>query len=93
MASDPEELKRTIRDLSARLNALGPGPDSVPEFTLSANAVRKSEYLAERDALESELIRAYARYAEALEEITAELAVVGRQMVELLRLQTEDAPR
>ena len=75
--------------MASRLDGLGPEPDNTPQFSVSANAIRQNEYLAKRDIIQSDLIRTYARYAESLEEISTGLVETQRQMVRLLRLQTE----
>lgn len=91
MAPNLDELKDIIRDITGRLDALGPEPDAIPEFTLLANAVRRNEYLAKRHVLESELILTYARYAKVMEWTTFELVEVTRQTVELLKIHIENS--
>jgi hypothetical protein len=90
MATDPAALKTEIRDLSARLDGLGPVPDSLPQFAISANAVRQNEYLAKRDHIQSNMIRAYAQYTQFLEEASTGLVEIQRQMIDLLRLQAKE---
>ena len=89
MSADTVVLRRQIRDLVSLLDGLGPEPDSMPQFSISTNAVRHNEYLAKRDTIQSDLIRTYARYAESLEEISTGLVETQRQMVKLLRFQAE----
>ncbi|MCE2508821.1 MAG: hypothetical protein J4G04_05940 [Nitrosopumilaceae archaeon] len=93
MATDPATLKIEIRDLSARLDGLGPEPDSLPQFAISTNAVRQNEYLAKRNHIQSDMIRAYAHYTQFLEEASTGLVEIQHQMIELLRLQAKEMGR
>ena len=82
-----------IQELHDDLDGLGPGPDNLPQFSISTNAIRQNEYLAKRIAIQSDMIRTYAQYATLLEETSAGLVEIGRQMTELLRLQVDEAQR
>lgn len=93
MATDPATLRLAIQDLSARLHGLGPGPDSVTEFSISANAVRQNEYLAKKNLIQGDMIQAYAQYTKLLEDASVGLVEIQHQMVEILRLQAADLER
>ena len=93
MSADPAALRVRIRDLASSLDGLGPPPADTPQFGISANAVRRNEYLSRRNAIQSDLIRSYELYTASLEETAAGLVDIQHQMIQLLRMQVEELRR
>ena len=83
---DTTSLRIQIQSLTAQLDRLGQPPDSVPQFTLSANAVRQNEYLEQRNIVQSDLIRAYTLYIDLLKETTVDIVDVQHQLIDLIRI-------
>ncbi len=62
------QLKKRIQEMRDQIEDMGEGPESVEEFTLQGNAIRRCDHLESVNRAQSQVIDAYAEYADILED-------------------------
>ena len=82
------DLRKKIQEITYDLNQLGDLPTDIQEMITSANLVRSNEFLSKSNDKKTELISAYAKYSEALEEMLSSVFEIQKDLKEILKTQS-----
>ena len=82
------DLRKKIQEITYDLNQLGDLPTDIQEMITSANLVRSNEFLSKSNDKKNELISAYAKYSEALEEMLSSVFEIQKDLKEILKTQS-----
>jgi len=86
------DLRKKIQEIQSDLNQLGESPSDLPELIGSANLLRSNEYLSNANAKKTELLSAYGKYSEALEELLLSVFDIQKDLKEILKEQSSLIP-
>ena len=82
------DLRKKIQEIQSDLNQLGDSPSDLPELISSANLLRSNEYLSNANDKKTELLSAYGKYSEALEELLLSVFDIQKDLKEILKEQS-----
>ncbi|RNJ79377.1 MAG: hypothetical protein D9C04_04965 [Nitrosopumilus sp. B06] len=81
-------LRQEIQRLRGDLGKLGK-PEDMPELITSANMLRANEHLSETGSKQTELLDAYSRYCETLEEMLLAVFEIQNDLKDILKEQSK----
>lgn len=82
------ELRKKIQNLTSDLNNLENDSKNIPELISSTNLLRSNEHLVDIIQKSSELILAYGKYADQLEQMLSTVFDIQKDLKEILKTQT-----
>ena len=86
------DLRKKIQKIKYDLNQLGELPPGIPEMINTANLLRSNEFLSKTNEKKSELILAYEKYSESLEEMLSSVFEIQKDLKEILKVQSSMIP-
>ncbi|RNJ77728.1 MAG: hypothetical protein EB830_01425 [Nitrosopumilus sp. H13] len=81
-------LRQEIQNLQRDLKGLGE-PKDMPELITSANLLRANEHLSKSGKKKTELLDAYSRYCETLEEMLLAVFEIQNDLKDILQEQSK----
>ncbi|MFQ5782588.1 MAG: hypothetical protein ACE5GR_05990 [Nitrosopumilus sp.] len=81
------DLRKKIQYLQSDLEQLG-DVSEIPELITSANLLRSNEYLSKVNNTKTDLLDAYAKYSEALEELLSTVFDIQNDLKEIVKEQS-----
>ena len=82
------DLRKKIQEIQVDLDQLGPSPSNIPEMNDSTNLLRSNEYLLKVNDKKTELLSAYGKYSESLEELLSLVFDIQMDLKEILKEQS-----
>ncbi len=86
------DLRKKIQQVQSDLDQLGEPVSDIPELIVSANLLRSNEYLSKANEKKTELLSAYVRYSDALEELLSTVFDIQSDLKDILKEQSSMIP-
>lgn len=82
------DLRKKIQQAQADLAQLGEPVSDIPELVETTNLVRSNEYLKKINLKQNELISAYEKYSESLEDLLSTVFEIQNDLKEIVKEQS-----
>ena len=82
------DLRKKIQEIKFDLEQLGKSPSEIHEMINSTNLLRTNEFLSKTNEKKTQLLLAYEKYSESLEELLSSVFDIQKELKDILREQS-----